>query len=93
MQGTRPVQMIRNTQPWNDANKMQARPIRRAGITMHNEGHKNVLGMPVHLEVELSGDAKYQPCQELELISEAVEVIYAFAVGLEPADVSCMHAT
>jgi hypothetical protein len=47
-----------------------------------------VMGTRCHLEVELVGDSKYNPCQDLEIISEAIEVIYAFAVGLEPEEVS-----
>eukprot|EP00955_Chlamydomonas_euryale_P101841 365377-Chlamydomonas_euryale.AAC.16 len=58
------------------------------GIDMRNKGHKHLLGMPCQLEVELSGDSKYRPCQDLEVISEAMEVIYAFAVGLEPDEVA-----
>ncbi|KAG1680198.1 hypothetical protein FOA52_000312 [Chlamydomonas sp. UWO 241] len=60
------------------------------GMSMHNGGgsRKMVMGTRCHLEVELVGDSKYNPCQDLEIISEAIEVIYAFAVGLEPDEVA-----
>lgn len=53
---------------------------------MHNIG-KQVLGTACHLDVAFHGTAKYRPCQDLEVIAEAIEVIYAFATGLEPTEV------
>lgn len=52
---------------------------------------------PCHIDVAFSGNAKYrkQPCDNLELVAEAVEVILAFATGMEPSQVCVppMHAT
>jgi hypothetical protein len=54
---------------------------------MPNVG-KETLGTS-QLDVEFTGNQKYRDraCQNLEVIAEAVEVIYAFAVDLEPAEV------
>lgn len=52
---------------------------------------KDVLGKDAcKLNVEFEGNNVYRAraCQDLEVISEAIKVIYAFAAELEPAEVS-----